>query len=519
MKQSILFAIVSFVIFFCLNFGAPKTIASSGCYTFTKNITAGSALTSAEASALQNDLIKENLWFTSTNITTYSPSLLSAVIAFQNKYSTDILKPVGLKKGTGYFGAYTRGVINNIYGCGSIQGKKSESSTVVSTLPTSKNSVAGCPARFVCTPIKPKVAVACPVGFICTPKKTPDTLAKNSSIKYAQQPGLTLVDQTSINTSTYTSASDQLNQVLTTLTHDNTGTTNTTSDETISVDDSTTETTSSSDTTPDPVIVTTIDPAPPVQCTSSSPEASLFLIMGQSNAVGAGKISKISPTIISDFQANNWPFHIWSGGSQTAWKDGSDIQTIQGKYFGPDLNIASQLITGGLRDFYIFKYAVGGTSLGKDWKSRGGGGLYDKAVIALNNAKKEICATGKNPVVKALFWMQGETDAADANLSVSYGPNLRRFVSQSRVDFLDNTTPLVIGLIDTAGNQWAYGTIVRNWQKSVASTVNRIGWVETNDLSIYPAPCTGSTPECLAHYDTNGQINLGQRFYDKYLDL
>jgi hypothetical protein len=257
----------------------------------------------------------------------------------------------------------------------------------------------------------------------------------------------------------------------------------------------------------------------PTTCTASSPEAPLYVVMGQSNAVGVGKVSQISATMTTDFQNAGWPFKLWYGGNQVSWKSGSEIQTIQGPYFGPDLGIASKLVAAGQKDFYIFKYAVGGTTLQGDWKSRGGGGLYDKTIASLASAKQAICATGKNPVVKAMFWMQGESDGANQSMALNYGSNLQRLISQSRQDFLGNA-PLVIGLIDTAAGLWPYGEFVRNHQRAAASASNRIGYIETNDLPLYPTQCTlSSGAECAAHYTTSGMITLGKRFYDKYVGL
>jgi hypothetical protein len=46
----------------------------------------------------------------------FGPKTLAAVIKFQEKYRDEILKPVGLTKGTGYVGVSTRNFINKKYG-------------------------------------------------------------------------------------------------------------------------------------------------------------------------------------------------------------------------------------------------------------------------------------------------------------------------------------------------------------------------------------------------------------------
>jgi hypothetical protein len=65
----------------------------------------------------------------------YDETVASFVSAFQQKYSSEILKPAGLKYGTGYFGARTRAVLNRLYGCGVSNGSKDKSSRLATTTP------------------------------------------------------------------------------------------------------------------------------------------------------------------------------------------------------------------------------------------------------------------------------------------------------------------------------------------------------------------------------------------------
>lgn len=266
----------------------------------------------------------------------------------------------------------------------------------------------------------------------------------------------------------------------------------------------------------------------PTRCTASSPEAPIYVVMGQSNAYGVGKVSLLpttpqTTTVLADFASAGWPFQYWYK-NDTAWSSGSVIQTAQGNYFGPDLMIASRLISGGLRNFYIFKYAIGGTFLATghapySWGSRGTGGIYDSAVAKLNAAKDAICNTGKYPVVKAMFWMQGEADATDVAAALAYRANLTRLVNQSREDFLGSTAPFVLGLVDNyVTGLWPYAAVVRAAQRLAVASTSQTAYVETNDLPLYPADCATGI-ECDAHYTTVGQYGLGTRFYSAYLSL
>jgi len=62
-----------------------------------------------EVRALQKTLINEGLWEAEVEATGYFGPITKAALAqFQDKYSSEILKPIGLEKGTGYYGKKTR---------------------------------------------------------------------------------------------------------------------------------------------------------------------------------------------------------------------------------------------------------------------------------------------------------------------------------------------------------------------------------------------------------------------------
>ena len=255
-----------------------------------------------------------------------------------------------------------------------------------------------------------------------------------------------------------------------------------------------------------------------ISCSSSvigAPEAPIYIVMGQSNAWGMGIIKGAASTTKA-LTTVGWPFSFWDG-SQSAWGSGSTIQSVQKGSFGPDLNISNQLAASGKSGFYVFKYAVSNTSLASNWGSRGSKGLYDKAVGLLKTAENKICASGKNPVVKAVFWMQGETDASNQNMSVAYQNNLQRLVSQSRQDYLGSTAPFIIGLIDSKWGMWPYAGNVRKAEQAIGNQAYN-GYIETNDLEVYPGTSCGMGL-CEDHYDTKGQLDLGNRFYQKYVSM
>ena len=82
-------------------------------YFNTKPLKVGS--TGAEVKMLQAVLIYEGLLKIKSPTGTFGGLTRKAVIAFQEKYADEILKPAGLKKGTGYVGQLTNLKLNNLY--------------------------------------------------------------------------------------------------------------------------------------------------------------------------------------------------------------------------------------------------------------------------------------------------------------------------------------------------------------------------------------------------------------------
>jgi outer membrane murein-binding lipoprotein Lpp len=86
------------------------------CHNFQTALKYGNS--GKEVNALQTVLVKEG--FNVDEKDGYFGAMTaSAVTGFQQKYKDEVLKPWGLKYGTGYIGATTRKKLNELYGCGS----------------------------------------------------------------------------------------------------------------------------------------------------------------------------------------------------------------------------------------------------------------------------------------------------------------------------------------------------------------------------------------------------------------
>lgn len=89
------------------------------CHTFNTNLGIGSK--GEDYKALEGALIKDGSLEPLDNtvgFSVFNEFIASAVVAFQEKYASEILTPSGLKHGTGYVGKSTRAKLNKLYGCG-----------------------------------------------------------------------------------------------------------------------------------------------------------------------------------------------------------------------------------------------------------------------------------------------------------------------------------------------------------------------------------------------------------------
>ncbi|MBI2108890.1 MAG: hypothetical protein HYT93_01760 [Parcubacteria group bacterium] len=124
--------------------GGAATGSSACPYTWSRNLTTGS--TGDDVMKLQKFLNSDSATLVASSgagspgneTSTFGPATKAAVAKFQNKYASEVLTPVGLSAGTGYFGASSRVKANALCSTGA-----------VATTPATP----GAPAPVVVTPI------------------------------------------------------------------------------------------------------------------------------------------------------------------------------------------------------------------------------------------------------------------------------------------------------------------------------------------------------------------------------
>jgi hypothetical protein len=107
--------------------------------------------------------------------------------------------------------------------------------------------------------------------------------------------------------------------------------------------------------------------------------------------------------------------------------------------------------------------------------------------------------------------MQGESDAANPYYAAAYQTNLTNLIAAVRSDFNTPDMPFVIGRIAPAWGYPEYNALVRAAQVTVPTLVNNASWINTDDLQI----STAIPP----HYGTQGQIDLGMRFANQFIQI
>ena len=242
-------------------------------------------------------------------------------------------------------------------------------------------------------------------------------------------------------------------------------------------------------------------PTPAVGC-------KLFVLAGQSNMVGRGRYDELPPEDHS--LPGNVEIH--------AVALDAGLNDVRGS-FGPEHSLARDLGQAHQdQRLVLVKYAVDASSLldwAPDWDRATAevtghpefGPLYHKLldlVAEVQSGIQEPCP------VAAVFWMQGERDAAIPGAGQQYEQNLSHLITRLRADLGVPALPFVVGQVNPPPDRYPLVEEVRAAQAWAVQQAGHAALVPTEGLP--------KTPDNL-HYNTAGQMELGQRFAEAYLDL
>lgn len=228
----------------------------------------------------------------------------------------------------------------------------------------------------------------------------------------------------------------------------------------------------------------------------------VFLLAGQSNMVGVGKIIDLK----KPFNQSPTNVQIWI---DNKWLPLSSIIKEKDGKFGPEVSFA-YTISKAMPDYDIrlIKFAVGGTALYNDWAPKTGK-EYLTFMKTANDAITNLDDANIKYDIAGMLWLQGESDAHE-NQAGTYKKNLIAFIADMRLNFKTPEMPFIIArILDHFGKLSGQAKIVRDAQVNIADSIKNVGWFNTDDCE----------QQIEGHYNSVGLIKIGNRFADKYMEI
>ena len=210
-----------------------------------------------------------------------------------------------------------------------------------------------------------------------------------------------------------------------------------------------------------------------------------YLLLGQSNMSGQGVIAELNDNQLR--MPENVTFYLHGKPA-----------SFQGlNKFGPELSFSQSISKKHPNQpIRLIKFAPGG-SLMKDWVSTQTGKHYDTLIKQVKKV-----SGGNLPKIQGVLWMHGERDTKSKELAVDYEQHLTQFIAMLKHDFKHPNLSFVIARTSIPRAFRPAVNEVRVAQQRVAKMAS-VSLISTDDLS---------TTSDKVHFDTQGQLLLGQRF-------
>ena len=226
----------------------------------------------------------------------------------------------------------------------------------------------------------------------------------------------------------------------------------------------------------------------------------IYLLMGQSNMAGRGKIGPEDKTphprvLMFTLQGQ------WEPAVEPVTHDKPRMLGVgPGLAFGKAMADKEPGVTIGL-----VSCAFGGTPL-RRWER--GGDLYSNAVQRARLAMQD-------GTLKGILWHQGESDSGTSTNANSYGDRLARMIQDIRADLGAPNLPFVAGqigefLYDRGPEHTPYARVVNEAIAKLPEKVPACGYAASKGLS---------HKGDVLHFDSASQHELGRRYATAMLKL
>ena len=275
---------------------------------------------------------------------------------------------------------------------------------------------------------------------------------------------------------------------------------------------------------------------------SQNPPIKVYILAGQSNAVGYNNIKELHDykTYLTQDSSKLSRVIFWPGsnarqGFENRWtnlqpgvSDISSEEPYKNGSFGPEIGFALTLQKLQPDEkIAIIKYAEGGTGIarsedytdyipalknfddkGRNWYPSSAGKkeglLYANLISNIKNALTGLKNQGLKYEVAGFLWMQGEHEAGiSKKMAEDYGTLLSLLRESIRRDLKLKELPFIVGEVNS--HTWAYAEIARKGQAAACRIDHQSLLVKTIDL---PRGSIGGA----AHFDADGMMILGNRF-------
>lgn len=264
-------------------------------------------------------------------------------------------------------------------------------------------------------------------------------------------------------------------------------------------------------------------------------DVNVILLCGQSNA--EGNTSRLylenkssDPDKYLEGFKNTQIIYSNLGGAYKS-RNFSKTELGQGRgilYFGPEIGFAEYLDEFYQNETtYIIKYTQGGTRLYDNWTSPSSigdkftnvGELYTGLIDFVDNAINILKKKNLNPTIRAMCWMQGESDA-DATRMSFYEELEDNFINDVKKDLGKYIGPKGFHFIDAGISQyWAqYIKINEAKKNNVEKDIQYRHYIDTIKAGLEYDKEPENNPD-LAHYDALSMIELGKLFAEEYCNL
>ncbi|MSR43249.1 MAG: sialate O-acetylesterase [Pedosphaera sp.] len=227
----------------------------------------------------------------------------------------------------------------------------------------------------------------------------------------------------------------------------------------------------------------------PLCAAAPDPAFHLYLLIGQSNMAGRGKLED------QDKQPHAQVFTLtkentWAPAVDPIHFDKPIAGVGLGRTFGLEMAKADGKIRIGL-----IPCAVGGTPISR-WQK--GADLYEAAL-------KRARAAMKEGVIKGVLWHQGENDSGKPETAQAYAKNLDAMIATLRKDLDAPALPVVVGQLGEFYREGANVTTVNEALQTLPKRVSHTAFIPSNGL--------GHKGDKV-HFDAPAYREFGRRYFE-----